>query len=466
MKKLVSFIILLAFLVNSTLPGHAQALLVGAGEGVLSEPGAMVHVSPSFTPALLKGLRIDVKEPFKFNFILDAGDDNVRGVSLKNEAGKLIRYFMASLAVPEKDLWVNLSPYEKDRIVPEALGVTEMGRDLLAQDYLLKQITASLIYPEDATGKDFWAKIYKVAQEKLGTTDMPTDVFNKVWIVPAKAVVYEEGNKAVVVEAKLKVMLESDYTAMQHHVAGSGQAAAPASEISKQVLRDVVIPVLEKEVNEGRNFSSLRQVYYALILAKWYKENLKQSILSRTYADQNKVRGVEIQDKQVKEKIYAKYVEAFKKGAFNYIKEEFDPASQELVARKYFSGGVGLQFTQEVVHDRAFVLNDIDPVYEVQSDLVVPLEGEADATELPVVNMKEWRTWFWPNFRAGQSKIYISKDGKRVLKVFKLKGLREEHMRMMYEIIKSLPQKLKESGYQGPVEIVVPTLVRLSRAVM
>ena len=30
-----------------------------------------------------------------------------------------------------------------------------MGRDMLAQDYILKQLTASLIYPEKDLGKDF-----------------------------------------------------------------------------------------------------------------------------------------------------------------------------------------------------------------------------------------------------------------------------------------------------------------------
>ena len=76
---------------------------------------------------------------------------------MKKEGERLIKYFLASLAIPEKDLWVNLSPYEKDRTIPRALGQTEMGRDLLAQDYMLKQITASLIYPENGLGKTFRA---------------------------------------------------------------------------------------------------------------------------------------------------------------------------------------------------------------------------------------------------------------------------------------------------------------------
>ncbi len=58
---------------------------------------------------------------------------------------------------------INLSPYEKDRIIQDNFGKTEMGRDLLSQDYLLKQITSSLMYPEEALGKKFWDKIYAQA---------------------------------------------------------------------------------------------------------------------------------------------------------------------------------------------------------------------------------------------------------------------------------------------------------------
>jgi len=35
----------------------------------------------------------------------------------------------------------------------------------------------------------------------------------------------------------------------------------------------------EKEVNEGRNFANLRQVFSGMILAVWYKHALKESLL-------------------------------------------------------------------------------------------------------------------------------------------------------------------------------------------
>ncbi|MCR4336561.1 MAG: hypothetical protein NUV91_01985, partial [Candidatus Omnitrophica bacterium] len=70
------------------------------------------------------------------------------------------------------------------------------------------------------------------------------------------------------------------------------------------------------------------------------KKALKESILAKVYADQNKTKGIELDDKQIKEKIYQQYVEAFRKGVYNYIKEEIDPATNQLIPRKYFSGGV------------------------------------------------------------------------------------------------------------------------------
>ena len=38
--------------------------------------------------------------------------------------------------------------------------------------------------------------------------------------------------------------------------------------------------------------------------------------------------------------IYQQYLKAFKKGVYNYIKEEPDPISGQAMPRKYFSGGV------------------------------------------------------------------------------------------------------------------------------
>ncbi len=303
----------------------------------LPQAGTMVKLSEAFQPSVLVGMKIFPDNPLKFDFILDEADSGLEGDALKEESTKLIKYFLASLTIPEKDLWVNLSPQEKDRIVPGEFGVTEMGRDLLAQDYMLKQITASLMYPEGEVGKKFWERVYEEVQKKYGQeVDIPVDTFNKVWILPDKASVYENGDVVMVVDSHLKVMLEKDYLSSQS--AGS----APEHSIQEDILREILIPIIEKEVNEGRNFASLRQIYNSLILATWYKRNLKESLLGKIYVGKEKVEGVDVEDREIKEKIYHQYLDAFKKGTYDYIKEEYDASTQQVIQKKYFSGGAEL----------------------------------------------------------------------------------------------------------------------------
>ena len=116
-------------------------------------------------------------------------------------------------------------------------------------------------------------------------------------------------------------------------------------DVAKNILREVIIPVLEKEVNEGRNFAPLRQVFHSMILAGWYKNALKESLLTRVYANTNKVSGIEIPEKDAREKVYAQYMEAYQKGVYNYVKEEFDRNTNETAPHKYFSGGM-VDFSQ------------------------------------------------------------------------------------------------------------------------
>ncbi len=344
----LSLIFPLSFIIPS--PAFAQSFLN------LPPPGSMITLSQPFTPPLIKGIILHPDNPLNFSFIISKGDENIEGRAFKNEATKLIKYFLASLTIPEKDLWVNLSPYEKDRIIPKSFGLTEMGRDLLAQDYILKQLTASLIYPEKNLGKEFWDKVYKKAYELYGTTEIPVNTFNKIWIVPEKAVIFQHGASAFVAESSLKVMLEEDYLAMQKSMGDKERGldkmgeddARKVSNFSSQVVREVLIPAIEKEVNEGKNFANLRQIYNAMILATWYKQNLRESLLGKVYVDQAKVKGVDLKDPTAKEKIYQQYVAAIKKGVFHFIKEDYDKYTNEVIPRKYFSGGFDGQKLPEV----------------------------------------------------------------------------------------------------------------------
>ncbi len=334
-KRFIASLIILTFSCTLITP-QANA----AQESLnLPIPGTMINLSPAFEPTLIKGLTVHKDNPFLFDFIVDTGNSGLSlemtgRSSLREESDRLIKYFFACLTVPEKDLWVNLSPYEKDRIVPEALGQTALGRDLLAQDYILKQLTASLIYPEKDLGKEFWNRVYAKAQAMYGSNaQIPVNTFNKVWILADKATVYEHGQTAFVVNGHLKVMLEEDYLARDKN-----HKKVSDTFLSSQIIRDIVIPEIEKEVNTGKNFATLRQIFNSQILATWYKKNLKEALINQVYTDKNTIKGVNLSDPSVKEHIYQQYLQAYKKGVFNYVKED-KQANGQAVPRKYFSGG-------------------------------------------------------------------------------------------------------------------------------
>jgi len=329
-KRLIASLVCITFIFSNLQYVHAQDFSINQ----IPVPGSMINTTPAYLPLTLKGLIVHPENALKFDFLMDTGLSHLKGAALSDEALKIMKYFLTALTIPEDDLWVNLSPYEKDRIIQGNFGQTIMGRDLLAQDYILKQLTASLIYPEKALGKEFWQQVYSKASKEYGTTQIPVNTFNKVWIVPSEAVVWEHEGKVLIVKSHLKVMLEEDYLSLSKH-----QVSTNTHSLASNIVRTIVLPVLEKEANEGRNFAQLRQMYQAMILATWYKKALRESILNKVYANQKKTKGVEDINTGDVEAIYHQYLKAFKKGAFNYIKEDVDLTTGQPIPRKYFSGG-------------------------------------------------------------------------------------------------------------------------------
>ena len=330
---------LLAFLLVQNNLEHVQAQ-----DTPFLPPGHnyFVDLSIPYSLPVLRGMRVYPDKPFEFDFMVGSGD---RHTIDQKETSLLIKYFLTCLTIPEEDLWVNLSPYESGRIIPDELALTDAGNTLLQQDKFLKQLASSLTYPESRLGKKFWEQVYKKAYERFGTTDLPVNTYNKVWIVPDKAIVYDMGNSALIGETHLKVMLEEDYLALSRHSKGVLRSFAKTQDdkthfIASQITKEIILPELEKEINGGKNFAPVRQIFHSMILAAWFKRALKRNVLSNFYVNKKKISGIDGVDKNAKEKIYKEYLRIYKVGAYNYIREDVDPISQQAVPRKYFSGGL------------------------------------------------------------------------------------------------------------------------------
>jgi hypothetical protein len=124
MRKMVSWLVLSAFLLSGINPPGVLSQTI-AGAGFMPEPGTLVSVSQVFKPAHLMGIVIDQKNALKFDFLIDRGDKAFSADEKSAEYKKLIKYFLAAMTIPDKDQWVNLSPYEEDRIIQNNFGLTE-----------------------------------------------------------------------------------------------------------------------------------------------------------------------------------------------------------------------------------------------------------------------------------------------------------------------------------------------------
>ena len=102
MRKIICIVILVAFISASVkLPAYAQ-LAPGDQLPWMPAPGMMVHLSPQFNPAQLKGIIIHPENALRFDFIVYKGDQPLNDDQKKEEYIKLIKYFLASLAVPDE----------------------------------------------------------------------------------------------------------------------------------------------------------------------------------------------------------------------------------------------------------------------------------------------------------------------------------------------------------------------------
>ena len=316
-------------------------------------PGTMIPRSYSFAPVSMLGIKLNPDNPFLLHFMIDVGDAGPESRSFRAEAERLIRYFLVGLSIPESSIWVNLSPQEHDRIISPDLARTELGRDLLAQDYLLKQFNASSIHPDRPSGERYWAAVHELAQAY--GRDTAVNLFSRVWIVPKLAEVIEQGPVALVAKARLGAELRADDLSRKAY-AGSpkfGMDRLPTgiqkdiSDWADDIFAEVLLPELEAELNDGRHFATTRQAFGALILARWFKSKIQHSPLARA-APPDLVPNIMI-DEDFATAVFRQYVSAFDLGVMNFIREDYDSSTQELIPRKYFSGGFILEALRNIL---------------------------------------------------------------------------------------------------------------------
>ncbi len=263
---------------------------------------------------------------------------------LKNQTKELLNYFFIGISLPNEAFWVNLRPDAEDNIIDRELAETDVGKILLEADLQLKKDTANFTSPQTPEGKEYWDKLYKKAEELYGSENITIPTLTRPWIVPDEIIIRESKDNAYIYKATLKVMLEQDYLKDSSTYSFQDQRSKALNEYSSQLIKETIIPKLAKEINSAKRYAPLRQVYYSLILAQWFKQKFygKSGVYSYLI-DRHNLNGLTSKTSWSKTTYFNAYKTSFQQGEYNIKEPRYTPYGQTI--RSYMSGGIELVHT-------------------------------------------------------------------------------------------------------------------------
>lgn len=296
---------------------------------------APVQAVPSFH------LRYLQYEPDRSGFflLLDKGREEAAPGAIHTASKDSLRYFLIGLSLPADTFWVNLRPDAPDNIIDAALAWTDIGRVFLEADVQLKKDIAKAASPATVQGAEYWDLLYKKAEELFGQQNITIPTLARPWIVPDEIVMIETGDSAYVCKATLKVMLEQDRIKGDAAFDFKDARMKQLNEYSSQLLRERITPALTREVNTAARYGALRQVYYSLILAQWFKaRNRGKGGPLAGRIDSVDLSGLVSTSVYSKDTYFREYQRLFRDGEYS-MQKTVQTASGPSI-RTYFSGGI------------------------------------------------------------------------------------------------------------------------------
>lgn len=262
-------------------------------------------------------------------------------IDAESACRKGLEYFFTALALPDECFWVNLSPAAPEKVVDRELENTDFGRIMLAADLKLKKDACELTNPQAKTGREYWDRLYRKAEELGIPGKIP--VLNRIWIYPAPVVINEQKERVSVIDSALEVRLERGLSPAQPQDEPLRQLQAYATGL----MEEIILPVLSQRVNEGQGYADLREVYRALVLARWYKSRLhaRDSFLTNVSAGFR--RDIEQDFFYGTREVYRDYLNSMRKGEYALVESAAGRIDVYLrmMTRKYYSGGLDLRRT-------------------------------------------------------------------------------------------------------------------------
>jgi hypothetical protein len=244
--------------------------------------------------------------------------------------------FSIAVSMPADAFWVNLNPREPDRIADSRLGKTDVARVLLEADLQLKKDAATITDPRTSPiGQEYWARIEKAVGSRANGSAIVQGI--RVWIVPGKIVLAGDNERAYIEQAQMEVKLESQYLETRSQSGAMSGNQEEKLAVTDALARDLVLPVLNYWVNRAPQYEELRQVYWSLVLAQWYRE--QQGPMEARNSDSTQWLSDAAWTPRV---TWLDYMYSLKNGEYCFSKVTTSQQGNEIVTRteRYFDGGV------------------------------------------------------------------------------------------------------------------------------
>ncbi len=252
------------------------------------------------------------------------------GMRVVRDAGADLRTW---LVLDPNKFWVNLNPTEPNRIVDSALGQTNAGRAMLEADLQMKRTEAKILHPDSATGRQYWRELQPSADGSLCFS-------SRMWIVPGKVEVREDGGSLYVLTALLDVKTKSEHINDPYSKPCNADPATNAH--NENLERTLVLPKIVKAVNTDPEYAPLRRAFMARIIAQWVRERHQQG--HRTsfdkIIDSKDLGPAKLDGNWRPKKVFDDYVRSYRNKEFD-ITRETDEGGVRRITR-YMLGGADL----------------------------------------------------------------------------------------------------------------------------
>ncbi|MBQ1028509.1 hypothetical protein KBX26_00615 [Micromonospora sp. C97] len=264
-----------------------------------------------FVGAPVKGEGLD----YSFSAKKMPDPDTNPGAGGKEKAELVSDSFFTWLALTPDKFWVNLNPDQPDKIMDDRFGETDAGRVLLEADLDMKHDFAQTMNPSTDRGARFWDSLSRV-------DGRPCLHSIRNWIVPQPAQVREQDGGIYILDAPLKV--NSVPQEVNTPVPGGTCDLTKAQiEHNQSLVNTMILPEVEKKINNHAAYADLRRVYTSRVAAEWIRlQDAEKATDYRAIINSNEVSRWPIRGaKWDKNETWQRYLKSFKEGDYSFERE-------------------------------------------------------------------------------------------------------------------------------------------------